>query len=57
MYRVDTAKRSKVKEEVLLALGPPDPTIVIEGAEGGLDLSVQDVLGVLRQYGEVVLVR
>ena len=57
MYRVDTAKRSKVKEDVLLALGPPDPTVVVEEAGGGRQISVQDLLEVLRGYGEVVLVR
>lgn len=51
---MDPAQRSKVKEEVTLALGPPDPTIIVEEME---QLSVQDLLAVLREYGEVVLVR
>lgn len=57
MYRVDASKRAKVKEEVCLALGPPDPTIMIEEEEAGLHLSVKDLLEVLRQYGVIVLVR
>ena len=56
MYRVDSSKRSKVKEEVTLALGPPNPTVVVEEGEGP-SLSVQDLLESLREYGEVVLVR
>lgn len=57
MYRVDSSKRSKVKEEVWQALGPPDPTVAIEEVGGGGRLAVQDLLEVLREYGEVVLVR
>ena len=55
-YRVDPAQRSKVKEEVMLALGPPDPTIVVE-TEASHQLSVQELLAVFKQHGEVVLVR
>lgn len=57
VYKVDPSKRAKVKEEVTLALGPPDPTIVIEEQDGGSYHSVQELLEVLRKFGEVVLVR
>ena len=57
MYRVDSSKRSKVKEETALALGPPDPTIVVENEVGGVNIAIQDLLLVLKEYGEVVLVR
>ena len=54
---MERAKRAKVKEEVIKSLGPPDPTIVVEAGEDGLHLSVQDLLAVFKEYGEVVLVR
>lgn len=53
---MEPSQRSKVKEEVTLALGPPDPTVVVE-TDPSLQLSVQDLLAVLKEYGEVVLVR
>ena len=57
IYRVEPSKRSEVKEEVLQALGPPDPTVVVE-EEGEVPLlSVQDLMTVMKEYGEVVLVR
>lgn len=57
IYRVDDSKRSEVRDQVSLELGPPNPTIVIEedGDEG--KLAVQDILEPLRQYGTIVLVR
>lgn len=57
MYRVEPAKRSAVKREVLQSLGPPDPTVVVE-EEGEVPvLSVQNLMEALKEYGEVVLVR
>jgi hypothetical protein len=53
---VEPAQRSKVKEEVTLALGPPDPTVVVDTGDNH-QLSVQNLLTVLKEYGEVVLVR
>ena len=57
IYRVDSAKRSKVKDEVLLSLGPPNPTVIIQEKEEGTALSVPHLLEALRAYGNVVLVR
>lgn len=57
VFRVDAGKRSKVREEVSLARGPPDPTVVVQEKDGSLQLSVQDLLTTLNEYGEVVLVR
>ena len=57
IYRVEPSKRSEVKKEVLHALGPPDPTVVIEEEGEVPKLSVQDLLAVLKEHGEVVLVR
>ena len=57
IYRVDPVKRSKVREEVCLALGPPDPTVVIEEEVEGSRLSVQDIIDLMKVFGEIVLVR
>ncbi len=57
VYRVEPSKRSEVQKEVLLALGPPDPTVVVEEEGEVPQLSVQELLTVLKEYGEVVLVR
>ena len=50
-------KRSAVKKEVQLSLGPSDPTVVIREQDEGDVLSVPNLLDSLRVYGEPVLVR
>ncbi len=57
IYRVDASKRGRVRDEVILALGPLDPTVVIQEQDEGGDVSVTHLLEALRTYGEVVLVR
>ncbi len=57
IYKVDPPRRSRVREEVTLALGPLDPTVMVHELEEGKEVSVQHLLDALRTYGEVVLVR
>jgi len=58
MYRVDSTRRTAVCGEVLKALGPLDPTIVVEEVEqGGGDISVPRLLEAVKRYGVVILVR
>lgn len=57
IYQVDPARRSQVRDEVTLSLGPLDPTVVIQEIEEGGEISVPHLLDALRTYGEVVLVR
>ena len=48
-----------MRDEVSLALGPPDPTIIIEeeGDGEGKSLTIQDLLEQFKAFGEIVLVR
>ena len=57
VYRVDPKQRATVMKEVILSLGPPDPTIVISEREEGVSVPVPQLLDALRPYGQVVLVR
>jgi len=57
VYRVDPKKRAAVMKEVILSLGPPDPTIVISEQEEGVSVPVPQLLDALRPYGQVVLIR
>ena len=57
IYRVDPKKRAEVTKEVILSLGPPDPTIVIAEQEEGVSVPIPLLLDALRPYGQVVLVR
>lgn len=57
MYRVDEKKRSSVRDEVNLALGPPDPTISIQEKDDEVTIGVVELLESLKPFGEVVLVR
>ena len=57
IYQVDPARRSQVRDEVTLSLGPLDPTVVVQEMEEGGEISVPHLLESLRTYGEVVLVR
>ncbi len=57
MYRVDERKRSCVREEVGLALGPSDPTISIQERDDEITIEVPQLLDSLKPFGEVVLVR
>ena len=58
IYKVDSVKRARVRDEVTLALGPLDPTVVIqEWEDGGGEVSITHLLDTLKVYGEVVLVR
>ena len=56
MYCVDKSKRSSVREEVDLMLGPSDPTVVISEPEGDC-VEMAALLDSVKRYGEVVLVR
>ncbi len=57
IYKVDPPRRSRVREEVVLASGPLNPTVMVHELEEGKEVSVQHLLDSLRTYGEVVLVR
>ena len=57
IYRVNTKQLKQVKEEVALALGPLDPTIVVCEREEGAVLDIPLLLNFLKPIGEVVLVR
>ena len=56
LYHVQSAKRAAIKQEVLEALGPSDPTIVVE-EKGEPKLTIQHLLDLFKAYGEIVLVR
>ncbi len=56
VYHVDTTKRNAIREDTVQALGPSDPTIVVE-EKGDHKLDVQHLLDVFKSYGEIVLVR
>ncbi len=57
MHRVDERRRSAVREEVNLALGPPDPTVAIQERDEEVTIGVVQLLDSLKPFGEVVLVR
>ena len=57
IYRVDPKRRAEVRKEVILSLGPPDPTIVIAEQEEDMSVPIPLLLDALRPYGQVVLVR
>ena len=54
---MDPKRRAEVRKEVILSLGPPDPTIVISEQEEGMSVPIPLLLDALRPYGQVVLVR
>lgn len=57
VYRVDEQQRARLREEVALLLGPPDPTVCVREREDGASVSIPQLLEAFRQFGEVILVR
>ena len=57
IYRVNPKRRAEVTKEVILSLGPPDPTVVVAEEEEGMSVPIPLLLDALRPYGQVVLVR
>ena len=57
VYRVDDKKRSSVRDEVVRAIGPSDPTISITEREEDVTIAMPQLLDSLKPFGEVVLVR
>ena len=60
IQQVDWTKQSHVHDNVMKAMGPADPTIVVTNDEGndedaGIDVS--ELLDAVEPYGAVVLVR
>ena len=53
---MDEAKRTAVREEVELLLGPSDPTVVISEPEGE-NVDMTALVDSVKRFGEVVLVR
>ena len=55
IQHVDWSKQRQVHNEVMKAMGPADPTVVITSDEDGIDVS--ELLIFLEPCGNVVLVR
>lgn len=60
IQKVDWEKQSQVHDNVMKAMGPADPTVVVtsddvEDGDAGIDVS--ELLGAVEPYGTVVLVR
>ena len=57
VYRVDTKKRARIRDEVATCLGPPDPTVLVQEKEEGASVCIPQLLETFRKFGDVVLVR
>ena len=53
---MNEAKRTAVREEVALLLGPSDPTVVVSEPEGE-NVDMTALVDSMKRFGEVVLVR
>lgn len=60
IQKVDWEKQSHVHDNVMKAMGPADPTVVVtsdEGEDGDAGIDVSELLDAVEPYGTVVLVR
>lgn len=57
---MDWEKQSHVHDNVMKAMGPADPTVVVTSddvEDGDARIDVSELLGAVEPYGTVVLVR
>ena len=49
VYRVQKDKRARVRDDVAAALGPPDPTVLVQEKEEGASVNISQLLETFRK--------